>query len=331
MSLEGFTTFHMEGDLTGFIEKSKDYLKTFFGSYYTYVLSEGTVEKPFYVGKGRGFRSLNLFYNKGGRTDKQLHFNKLLKKGTVILLSVRKAESEEEALIYETNLIAMYGRKGIESNGLLLNKQDKGYPSFKELKYSTKGFRKALLNVWNRDEIDLSKTFYRGANTPVTIRCLVHDLDCQIRAGRALEGVEFCPECNNYNISQTLKGRPNDVLRMAQSDAISKLLSIEGFNYSIDTSTFNYYSFDSEVTVSCSEPGHGPFQTYYCTLRRGRKACPKCQGRKLDFSEAEELRKNYKRMKNYHFHDVYSHHLIKKIVNFEGAYSIDSDYSKYKK
>jgi hypothetical protein len=96
-------------------------------TYYTYILKHPLSNIPFYIGKGKGKRCLaHQNYRSGAdcQWNKRLgaFIGKLNKAGVKPLVEiVEKDLSEDDALILEEKLILQWGRKGIDTNGILLN------------------------------------------------------------------------------------------------------------------------------------------------------------------------------------------------------------------
>lgn len=91
-------------------------------SFYVYQYSDPETLAPFYIGKGSGNRFLG--HVKGDSSSKRVQdkIKNIRKRGLEPKIEIVEAElTEEESYLLEENLIAKYGRKGIDDNGILMN------------------------------------------------------------------------------------------------------------------------------------------------------------------------------------------------------------------
>lgn len=91
--------------------------------YYVYIYKDPLTDEPFYVGKGSGKRYLDHL-NKPYQSVKRCQdkVNSIRAKGLVPVIEFAKKElTEQDAYDLEDSLIRKYGRKGIDSNGILMN------------------------------------------------------------------------------------------------------------------------------------------------------------------------------------------------------------------
>lgn len=93
--------------------------------FYVYGLIDPYTNLPFYIGKGKGQRShshLKLCKNDRYNMRKRNHIEKLLNEDQSIKIHYYKINlSHTDAITEEITLIKHYGRKDIDSNGILLN------------------------------------------------------------------------------------------------------------------------------------------------------------------------------------------------------------------
>jgi len=94
-------------------------------NFYVYGLLDPYTNMPFYIGKGKEQRSnshLKLYNNDRYNMRKRNYIEKLLNENQIIKIHYYKINlSHNEAITEEINLIKQYGRKDIDSNGILLN------------------------------------------------------------------------------------------------------------------------------------------------------------------------------------------------------------------
>ena len=101
-------------------------------SYYVYLLIDPRTNLPFYVGKGTGNRVIHHYQDrcKSYNLHKERKIKKLKKLGYEPKWEIIfETQSEQEALKAETENILKWGRKGIETNGILTNIKLDGAPS----------------------------------------------------------------------------------------------------------------------------------------------------------------------------------------------------------
>lgn len=94
--------------------------------YYVYILIDPRNNQPFYVGKGKGHRAKSHLKETKENTENMRKFNKIQKivsAGLSIIVEYYKKdiEIENDAYNIEENLIAKYGRKDYDANGILTN------------------------------------------------------------------------------------------------------------------------------------------------------------------------------------------------------------------
>ncbi len=95
--------------------------------YYVYQLRLETSENPFYVGKGRGYRSRQHLSPSRRKADthKNRIINKAFREGVKVLVEIlHEGMTESEAFAKEVELIAFYGRHNF--GGCLTNATDGG-------------------------------------------------------------------------------------------------------------------------------------------------------------------------------------------------------------
>lgn len=95
--------------------------------YYVYQLRLETSDKPFYIGKGRGYRSRQHMSPSRRKADthKNRVINKALRDGVKVLVEILHEDlSESDAFTKEVELIAFYGRR--INGGCLTNATDGG-------------------------------------------------------------------------------------------------------------------------------------------------------------------------------------------------------------
>ena len=91
-------------------------------SYYVYCIIDPLKCQPFYIGKGKGNRAFS--HLKGTTSAKRVNdkIQSLRNKGVEPLVDILHERLDElTAYTLEANLIAYYGRKGIDNNGILMN------------------------------------------------------------------------------------------------------------------------------------------------------------------------------------------------------------------
>jgi len=96
--------------------------------HYVYILLDQ--ETPFYVGKGSGKRAFDHIQPanlaKDPNTFKQRKIQKMIREGRQIHYKFFKCVSDKEASLLEKQLIAGFGRRGIDDNGILTNRAEGG-------------------------------------------------------------------------------------------------------------------------------------------------------------------------------------------------------------
>jgi hypothetical protein len=86
-------------------------------NYYLYYHKNPTTKELFYVGIGTNKRAWDF------TSGRNFHYKNYIKKyGEPVVDIIKENITKEEACSFEIELIAKYGRKGIELNGILLNK-----------------------------------------------------------------------------------------------------------------------------------------------------------------------------------------------------------------
>ena len=94
-------------------------------NYYVYGLIDPVTFLPFYIGKGKGKRAeshMKLTKNDTYNSRKRQHIIDILNEGkTIDIIYYYRDLSNDEANKYEKLLIAKYGRKDFDKNGILLN------------------------------------------------------------------------------------------------------------------------------------------------------------------------------------------------------------------
>ncbi len=93
--------------------------------YYVYILSDPRNNVPFYIGKGKGKRSMSHLKETKETTINIRKYNKIqsiFSEGLTPLISYYATDlSEQDAYELEASLIKQYGRKDYDANGILLN------------------------------------------------------------------------------------------------------------------------------------------------------------------------------------------------------------------
>lgn len=94
--------------------------------YYVYYLKDPITNLPFYIGKGEGRRAYRHFTGKKSKIENPYKYNKiqsLIRKGTPPVVEILiDGLDENTAYTIEVMLIKVYGRKGIDANGVLTNR-----------------------------------------------------------------------------------------------------------------------------------------------------------------------------------------------------------------
>ena len=100
--------------------------------YYVYILSDPRNHVPFYIGKGKGKRSMSHLKETKETTINIRKYNKIqsiLIEGLTPLISYYATDlSESDAYDLESFLIKKYGRKDYDANGILLNICEDNWP-----------------------------------------------------------------------------------------------------------------------------------------------------------------------------------------------------------
>jgi len=101
--------------------------------YYIYAYIDPNTDLPFYIGKGRGdrkFKHLRETIETTDNVDKHLKIRNLCAAGNEPRIVELESDIDDERLAYnrEEYYILRYGRKGIDSGGILANKVLRGEP-----------------------------------------------------------------------------------------------------------------------------------------------------------------------------------------------------------
>lgn len=162
--------------------------------FYVYFLVDPFSFQIKYIGKGQGGRAFKHFWtNNGINPKKQKWLDKLYKIGREPLYVIWEFyDDEETSYTQENNFINMFGRKGIDNKGTLLNRQI-------DFKYNigSLGLNKFIKEAKevHGDKYDYSKSIYRGYHEPIDIICKIHGVFTQSTAGNHLKG-QGCYYCN---------------------------------------------------------------------------------------------------------------------------------------
>lgn len=97
--------------------------------YYVYALIDPRTNKPFYIGKGKGNRMFDHLKGNTNGIRKRKVIDDIRASGLEPIASkLLENLDEKTAYLEEIKLIAKYGRKGIDTNGILSNNLLEAYP-----------------------------------------------------------------------------------------------------------------------------------------------------------------------------------------------------------
>lgn len=117
----------------------------------------------------------------------------------------------------------------------------------------------------HQDRVDLSEIEYHNSQTPVTLRCTIHNVRYSQKPNNALMGKTGCPKCT------TAKKREASPTRLTTAEFIAKCKAVHGDKY--DYSKTVYVSAHKPATITC--PIHGDFEQIVRLHHMGC-GCPSC-------------------------------------------------------
>lgn len=122
-------------------------------SYYVYQLVDPRTNQPFYIGKGKGNRTL-VHFNPSRKHENPRKWAKqeaIINAGLEVgVVKVKENLTEAEALDFEEELIVKYGRLDLDENGILTNRRKRGVERREGWQSYKREPRKNKKPAWNK-------------------------------------------------------------------------------------------------------------------------------------------------------------------------------------
>lgn len=115
------------------------------------------------------------------------------------------------------------------------------------------------------DTVDVSQMDYLNSQTPVTLRCTIHDVTYSQKPNNTLMGKTGCPKC------QTAKKHAASPVLLTQEAFLAKCRAAHGDKY--DYTRTKYVSAHKHVIITC--PTHGNFEQI-AKVHTAGMGCPAC-------------------------------------------------------